>query len=292
MGPIRDFGFDAAILFSDLLFPLEVMGSGLRYDPGPKLDWHLTNVAGLKKLRGGRELASELQFQARAMEMIRRELPKEKGLLGFVGGPVTLFAYLVEGSHQGELASAKAGLRDGRYEGFLEKLLELLAENMALQARAGADTIAVLDTCAGEFDPDTYSKIIVPSLDRLFRLFQDLCPKTPITYYSKGTGPKHWEALKGLPFSAMGVDWNHDISEVLTQWGSRWAIQGNVDPRWLFLDSAELERKLREVFAKVAALPAEARRGWVCGLGHGVLPETPEKNVRLFLKLQKEIFHE
>jgi uroporphyrinogen decarboxylase len=135
MGPIRDFGFDAAILFSDLLFPLEVMGTGLRYDPGPKLDRHLKTVADLKLLRGGKELASQLNFQADAMKLIRKELPLDKGLLGFVGGPLTLFCYAVDGSHAGGLESSRTGLKDGRFEGFSALLLDLLAENMALQSR-------------------------------------------------------------------------------------------------------------------------------------------------------------
>jgi uroporphyrinogen decarboxylase len=290
MGPIRDFDFDAAILFSDLLFPLEVMGMGLRYEPGPKLDWHLRSRAELGRLQGGAGRARELGFQAEAMRLIRRELDASKGLLGFVGGPATLFAYAVEGSHSGELASTKAGLSDGRFEGFNEKLLELLAANMALQARAGADTIAVLDTCAGEFDPETYRRHVVPSLARLLARFRELCPETPVTYYSKKTGPRHWEALEGLPIACKGIDWHHDLAQVLRDWGSRWAIQGNVDPEWLFLEPAELERRLRETFERVLALPAAARRGWVCGLGHGVLQKTPESSVRLFIRLQREIF--
>jgi uroporphyrinogen decarboxylase len=290
MGPIRDFDFDAAILFSDLLFPLEVMGMGLRYDPGPKLDWHLRELSDLKKLHGGAKKAAELTFQADAMRLIRRELPASKGLLGFVGGPATLFAYAVEGSHSGELSSTKAGLKDGRFAGFNEQLLDLLAENMALQARAGADTIAVLDTCAGEFDPATYREHIVPSLKALLARFKALCPQTPVTYYSKKTGPAHWESLRELPIDAKGIDWHHDIAQVLKDWGSKWAIQGNIDPEWLFLEPSELERRLREVFGRVKALGPEARRGWVCGLGHGVLQKTPESSVRLFLKLQKEIF--
>jgi uroporphyrinogen decarboxylase len=88
----------------------------------------------------------------------------------------------------------------------------------------------------------------------------------------------------------LGIDWNHEIAQVLTDWGSTYAIQGNIDPSWLFLEPAELERRLRKIFLEVKALPSEARKGWICGLGHGVLPKTPESNVRLFLSLQKEIF--
>ena len=291
MGPIRDFDFDAAILFSDLLFPLEVLGTGLRYDPGPKLDHHLREVSDLKRLSNkGAKLVGELEFQAEAMRLIRKELPASKGLLGFVGGPATLFAYAVEGSHQGDLASTKAGLTDGRFEGFNELLLDLLAENMALQARAGADTVAVLDTCAGEFDPVTYREHIVPSLKALLARFKILCPDTPVTYYSKKTGPAHWESLKGLPIAAKGIDWNHDIAKVLQDWGSQWAIQGNINPDWLFFHPAELEHRLRVLFERVKELPPETRRGWVCGLGHGILQKTPEESVKLFIRLEREIF--
>ncbi len=291
MGPIQDFDFDAAILFSDLLFPLEVLGTGLRYDPGPKLDRHLETVDDLKQLRtGGESLAKELQFQADAMKLIRKALPSDKGLLGFVGGPLTLFCYAVEGSHQGELESSRRGLKDGRFQGFVELLTELLAENMAMQARAGADTIAVMDTCAGEVSIEDYHRYALPALHDVLRRFKEKCPQTPVTYYSKKTGPSHWECLIDLPIEAIGVDWNHRLSDVLYRFSDRFAIQGNIDPNWLFLPSDELESRLREVWNEVAAMDPIYRRGWICGLGHGVLPGTPENNVRLFLKLQKEIF--
>lgn len=289
MGPIRDFNFDAAILFSDLLFPLEAMGMGLRYEVGPKLDWHLRTPADLHKLQGGRELAGQLDFQAQALRMIRSALPQEKGLLGFVGGPLTLYCYAVEGSHKGNLESAHAGLKDGRWEGFFEKLSDLLVENMLLQARAGASVVAMLDTCAGEVDPTTYREQIVPMMSHVMKKY---CEQTsvPLFYYSKGTGPQHWKSLVDLPIAGIGIDWNHNLAQVLREWSDRWAIQGNIDPQWLFLEPSTLESQLREVWKEVKALSAQMRQGWICGLGHGVLPKTPEDNVRLFLKIQKELF--
>ncbi len=290
LGPIRDFGFDAAILFSDLLFPLEVMGMGLTYDEGPQLSWHLRILEDLKKLKTGSKLVEGLNFQAEALELIRKRLPSDKGLLGFVGGPLTLFCYAVEGSHKGQLDSARCGLQDGRFFGFFEKLCELLVENMCLQANAGADAVAVLDTCAGEFDEEIFRTIVVPSLEVILEKFKMRNPQTPVVYYSKGTGPHYWKHLVHLPISCLGIDWKHDLSKVLMEWGQNWAIQGNLDPNWLFLQSDELESRIRIVFDSVKKLPAEKRVGWICGLGHGILPQTPEANVRLFLKLQKEVF--
>ncbi len=290
LGPVEDFGFDAGILFSDLLFPLEAMGMGLSYNEGPALSWHLKTNAQLAQLRGGVELAQHMNFQGDAMKLIRAALPKDKGLLGFVGGPLTLFFYAVEGSHKGDLADARAGLSDGRFEGFCDLLCELLAENMAIQARNGADTIAILDTCGGEVDPMQFKTLIVPQLKRVIELFHRRCPDFPITYYSKKTDSEYWKSLVELPISVLGIDWNHSLPEVLKNWSDRFAIQGNVDPEWLFLPAEELEARLFKVFESVRELPAKLRRGWICGLGHGVLPKTPESNVRLFLRMEREIF--
>lgn len=289
LGPIHDFNFDAAILFSDLLFPLEAMGMGLTYDPGPKLAFHLRSLADVEKLSGGAERASFMQFQAEAVQLTRARLRRDKGLIGFVGGPFTLYVYAAAGSHE-KAHDAVPGLTNGIYDAFNAKLLDLLAHNMALQARAGAEVVALFDTAAGEIDAATYGRHVVPVLADLLARFRKLDAHTPVTYYSRGTGPAWWDQLTGLPFQCLGVDWRHDIGEVLTRYGDRWAIQGNVDPEWLHLPTDELERRLREYFARVKALPAERRRGWICGLGHGVLQRTPEANVRRFVSLQRELF--
>lgn len=317
MGPIRDFDFDAAILFSDLLFPLEAMGMRLEYQPGPKLYGHLKSTAAVEALRGGKAegeaLAKQLEFQAEALRLIRKELPKEKALLGFVGGPLTLFCYAVDGSHQSASTDAAAkdssglkaagvrgkgledsalGLTDGRYLLFVDKLSEFLAQNMALQARAGADAVAMLDTCAGEFSVELYQKVVVPSIKTVLTRFKELCPNTPVVYYSKNTNPEYWQHLKGLPIDCKGIDWHPNLAETLRDWTKEWAIQGNIDPNWLFLETEELDQRVRKIFSEVALLPASVRSRWVFGLGHGVLPKTPEKNVRRLVQLAREYFGE
>jgi uroporphyrinogen decarboxylase len=290
MGPIRDFDFDAAILFSDLLFPLEAMGMGLTYDPGPKLSWHLDSKRALEKLKGGAKLASHMAFQEEALRLLTGKLDPSKGLIGFVGGPLTLYCYAASGGHSGDLEESRQGLYDGRYAGFVERLHDLLVANMSLQARGGAQAIAVFDTSAGEFTPEEYARFGVPELKRVFSDFKSKHPATPIIYYSRGTGPNEWALLKDSGISCLGVDWRENLAEVLRAWTPHFAIQGNIDPEWLHLAPAELEGKLRAVFTQVQALPESARSAWVCGLGHGVLQRTPEDNVRLFIRLQKEFF--
>lgn len=289
MGPIADFDFDAAILFSDLLFPLESLGMGLVYDPGPKLGFRLETAADLSRLNSGRDMARDLAFQGEAMQLIRKALSPDKGLLGFVGGPLTLFVYAVEGSHAESLASAEAGLSDGRFDGFNARLIEGLAENMAVQARGGADVIAVMDTSAGDFSVETYARHVVPALRALLDAYHAKNTGVPVLYYSRGTGPDHWAKLRGLPMAGIGVDWRTDLRNVLKT-RETWAVQGNFDPNDMLLPTHELEPKLREWFNGIRALPESTRTGWICGLGHGILQTTPEAHVRLFLKLQREIF--
>jgi uroporphyrinogen decarboxylase len=290
LGPIEDFGFDAAILFSDLLFPLEAMGMGLRYEPGPKLDWHLRGTADLARLKGGAARAAHMSFQAEALARLRARLPADRSLIGFVGGPFTLYAYAVAGSHEGFAREGLAGLDNGLYAGFNERLGELLAANMALQAEAGADCVAIFDTAAGTLDPEQFARQAAPALAAVVREFRSRCPHTPLIYYSRDTGPEHWAALHDIDLQCLGIDWRHELDDALLAQGDRWSVQGNIDPRWLLLAPRELEARLRVVFARVLALPAARREAWVCGLGHGVLQYTPEDNVRLVLKLQREMF--
>jgi uroporphyrinogen decarboxylase len=168
--------------------------------------------------------------------------------------------------------------------------VDLLADNMVLQARAGADCVALFDTAAGSLDPAQFARHAVAPLARVVERFRESCPRTPLIYYSRDTGPDHWRALESLDLQCLGVDWRSDLADTLSAQTPRWCVQGNLDPDWLLLPAADLEARVRAVFARVAALPAPARAAWVCGLGHGVLPQTPEANVHLVLNIQREIF--
>lgn len=290
MGPIEDFGFDAAILFSDLLFPLEAMGMGLRYAPGPQLDWHLNELSDLARLRGGAGGIGQLEFQAEAISRLRQRLPADRALIGFVGAPFTLYAYAAKGSHEGFGGAGLQGLDNGLYAGFCEKLQGLLAANIALQAAAGANCVAIFDTSAGSLDPESFARHAAAPLAAVIGEVRRTHPQTPLIYYSRGTGPDHWRVLHTLGIQCLGVDWRHDLADTLVAQTPHWAVQGNIDPDWLLLPAKQLEPRLRGVWERVRALPPQARAAWVCGLGHGVLPGVPEDNVRLAIRIQHEVF--
>ena len=290
LGPIEDFGFDAAILFSDLLFPLEAMGMGLRYEPGPKLGWQLRESADLARLQRGAARAAQMAFQGEAIRRLKPRLSADCALIGFVGAPFTLYAYAVAGSHEGFARQGLPGLSSGLYAGFCEALTELLAANMMLQAEAGADALALFDTAAGALDEEGFAHHAAVPLAAVLKLFRQRYPALPVIYYSRETGPAHWQALRPLGIQCLGIDWRHDLALALTEQTPHWAVQGNIDPTWLHLPAPELEARVRGVFEHVRALPAAVCAAWVCGLGHGVLQHTPEDNVRLVLRLQREMF--
>lgn len=282
LGPIADFDFDVSILFSDLLFPLEALGMGLTYDPAPKLGWHL-NETSLAKLRPFASAVEDLQFQKEALRATRKVLPADKSLIGFVGGPWTLFTYACEGEHKGSLTGAKSNLN--LYHNFCEYLLPLLEANIALQLEGGAEIVMMFDTAAGELSPRTYHDNIESHVLTLAKKFPG-----KIGYYSKGTTPWHLQNLKQKPvFAGFGVDHRFEIADVLKE-NVRGFVQGNFDQALLFCDREEFEKQLAAYLEPIKILTPLQRRGWVSGLGHGVLPQTPEENVRLFVKRIREVF--
>jgi uroporphyrinogen decarboxylase len=180
MNAVEDFDFDAAIVFSDLLFPLEALGFGLTYDAGPPtLDAKL-DPARIASLRPWQEAVPRLQFQADAVAATRARLDSEKGLIGFVGGPWTLFVYACEGSHAGALSVSKSS--PALYQAFAASAVPLLTEAIRMQLGAGADIVMILDTAAGELPPSCFGGPVSRDLAVLASAFPGR-----VGYYSKGS---------------------------------------------------------------------------------------------------------
>lgn len=285
LGPVEDFDFDVAILFSDLLFPLEALGLSLTYeDSGPKLDPPL-DAAGLRRLRPIDEALPHLEFQREAVRRTRERIPRDKSVIGFVGGPWTLYVYAVEGSHQGTLKRSKSDPK--LYRDFTAHLGPLLKENIRLQLDGGAELVMMMDTAAGELAPDWFRREALPDILELVSEFPGR-----VGYYSRGSQPAHLRdpRLEASPLAGIGVDWRWSLPEALSMFGGKGVVQGNFDPALLFLSHGDLDRELRRYLEPMVRLSPEQRRGWVCGLGHGVLPATPEENVRTFVRVVRETF--
>src|SRR5713226_4644576 len=279
LGPVVDFDFDAAILFSDLLFPLEALGMRLDYtDRGPQLGWKLDSET-FSQLRSVEDAWPHLLFQGEAVRATRERLPEDRSLIGFVGGPWTVFVYAVEGSHKGSLTASKKLLC--LFPRFCEVIVPLLARNIELQLNNGAELVMMFDTAAGELTPDAFQTEVTPQLELLTQKHS-----ARIGYYSKGTQPAH---LRQTLFTegrlaGVGVDYRWDMAEALKMF-PRGFVQGNLDPALLLGERDELKNRLIKY---LEALMRNVRVGWICGLGHGVLRDTPEDNVKLFVDTVRE----
>lgn len=278
MGPIDEFDFDAAILFSDLLFPLEQLGMDLIYDPGPKLGFKIETLEDIKKLNHTPD-QDFFNFQAQACTLLKEALPNTKTLLGFVGAPFTLYGYAVEGSHAGAMVSSKKGLYDGRFEKYCELLLPNVLHEMKIQAQAGADAVCIFDTAVGECTLKDYKNIVLPKLKFLTREFKKEYPETKIIYYSRNTHKDYLKVIEDDHIDVLGVDWRHNLGEVLNEFSKDYYIQGNFDPCWLHLPWTQVEAHLKDMWQDLQSQNVDFSR-WICGLGHGVLQHTPQDNVK------------
>jgi uroporphyrinogen decarboxylase len=279
LGPVMDFGFDAAILFSDLLFPLEALGMGLEYaDRGPQLGWRL-NEQTISQLQSTEDAWPHLLFQGEAMRATRERIPGDRSLIGFVGGPWTLFVYAVEGTHKGSLTNSKRLLP--LFPRFCESIVPLLERNIELQLDNGAEIVMIFDTAAGELSPAVFQTAVLPQLQRVTSGNAER-----IGYYSKGTQPAHLRSsfFASGSLAGIGVDQGWDIRQAFDV-SSHGFVQGNFDQALLHADAADLRKHLNQYLE-----PLKDREwpGWICGLGHGVLPGTPEDNVRLFVETVRE----
>ncbi|MCY4524567.1 MAG: hypothetical protein OXB84_07505, partial [Halobacteriovoraceae bacterium] len=291
MGPIEEFDFDAAILFSDLLFPLEQMNMGLKYDPGPKLDWNLTHSKQLSDLIPKIDASSFYHFQGKACKILKSKLAPDKTLLGFVGAPFTLFTYAVEGGHAGALINTKKGLAEGLSRGFWEILLPNLLEEMSIQAANGAEVICLFDTAAGELDFCDYQKHLLPPLRNLTSEFKSRHPDTRLLYYSKHTTLQYLKAIECEHIDVLAIDWRIDLTEALNSLGRDYYIQGNLDPVSLHLPWKALKAKLDHWHKEMDKVKISLDR-FIASLGHGVLPGTPEQNVKQTVEyIQKKFIY-
>lgn len=285
-GPVQDFDFDVSILFSDLLFPLEALGMGLEYtDHGPRLGFQL-NEDTISKLKTWQDALPELHFQKEAMILTRQRIPSHKSVIGFVGGLWTLFVYAVEGSHAGSLTASKKSSQ--LFQNFCKVMLPLIRENIRLQFEGGADVVMIFDTAAGELSPSMYQRWVAPLLAEL-----SLAYPNRLGYYSKGTQAAFFDkSFLALPWAGMGFDHRWDLPSVLSgqTLSTPGFVQGNFDQSLLFLSPADFEKELRGYLKTYQQLTAEQRSAWICGLGHGVLPKTPEENVRRFVQIVREVF--
>lgn len=283
-GPVDEFDFDLAILFSDLLFPLEALGMGLEYtEGGPRLGWYLEDVKSIKKLKSVDDSIGFMDFQKKALSFTREKIPKQKSVIGFVGGSWTLFAYATNGSHDGNLTVSKRNV--ALRKKFFPIITDFLKRNIALQLESGAEVVMIFDTAAGELSLPDFKEIIVPYVNEFATSFPG-----KIGYYGKSTTESHIKLVEKIkPLAGIGFDHRLNLANSLKK-SKKGFIQGNFDQSMLFLEKNDFIKYLKKYIKPIKKLSLSDRAGWVSGLGHGVLPKTPEDNVKRFIEVIREEF--
>ena len=283
MGPINEFDFDVAILFSDILFPLEALGMDLSYNPGPQFGLHL-NEENANSLLVNQNPISFMNFQGEAIERTIERLPKEKSLIGFVGGPWTLISYacnINKDSRQINLNNFQIGLLDN-------VILPLLKENIKLQLNAGAEVVMIFDSAAHQLDEEDLNIYLEKTFNSLAKEFPN-----KVGYYAKdGINYETIIAKQDdheIDLAGMGLDSNIDIRDYFKKTTNGF-VQGNFSEHFLTLPLEEFLPKLDIFINQMSDLTPEDRVGWVCGLGHGVLKTTPQENVKEFVRRIREAF--
>jgi uroporphyrinogen decarboxylase len=271
--PVRRHDVDAAVLFADIMTP--VLGMGVEVElvegVGPVVDPPIRTAADVGRLRvpdPEETFAPVLE----ALRLVRAELPAEKALVGFCGGPFTVASYLVEGRPTRELTRTKALMlsEPGIWAALLEKLAETFAAYVAAGARAGADAIQLFDSWAGALSPHHYAAHVAPWSARVLASVD-----APTIHFGTGTAGL-LEELAAAGGDVVGLDWRLPLDEGRRRVGGR-AVQGNLDPSVLLAPWDVVEREALDVLARAAGRP-----GHVFNLGHGVLPETdPDTLTRL-----------
>jgi uroporphyrinogen decarboxylase len=281
--PIRAFAVDAAILFADILLPLEPMGAPFEFaaGEGPRFFEPVRDAAAIDKLRVI-EPAESLAYVLSAIRMIRKELDGKTPLIGFAGAPFTLASYLVEGGKSSNYAITKRLMyrEPALWSALMSKLAEVVRRYLRAQIDAGAQAVQLFDSWVGELSPLDYEEYILPHVQHILSDVEKA--GVPVIHF--GTGTSMLLALmKRAGGSVIGVDTFTPLDWARERLGPSVAVQGNLEPLLLNAPRELLARRVDDVLRRAGTAP-----GHVFNLGHGILPETPPDAVKYVADLVHE----
>jgi uroporphyrinogen decarboxylase len=277
--PVRRFDLDAAIIFSDILLPLEKMGAALRFNDakGPIIEKPVRSKEDVKKLKV-LDVEEDLSYVLQAIEEVREELDGAVPLIGFSGAPFTLASYLIEGGGSKQYESAKALMytETAVFRLLMDKLTDMAVEYLNAQTRHGAQAVQVFDSWVGILSTRDYREYVLPHMKRLFA---SLDRSVPSIHF--GVGTYHLlSSMREAGGDVIGVDWRVPIDEAWTLLGrDNVAIQGNLDPAALFGTPDSIRTQVQDIIGRTRGLD-----GHIFNLGHGILPGTPVENVEFLVE--------
>jgi uroporphyrinogen decarboxylase len=278
--PVRELGVDAAVLFADIMLPLEPMGVGLRIEPevGPIIDRPIRSAADVAALRLFDPAG--VSFTLDAIRLVRRELAGSAGLIGFSGAPFTLACYLIEGRPSRDYSTAKAFMfrEPAAWHELMDRLATMVASYLRAQVEAGADVVQLFDSWVGGLAPADYRAFVQPHVRRIFDALRDV----PTIHFGTGTGGL-LEDVAAAGGDVIGLDHRISLADGWRRVGTDRGVQGNLDAARVLAGWEATRTGARAVLDEAAGRP-----GHIFNLGHGVLPDTDPADLRRL----RELVHE
>lgn len=280
--PIDKFKLDAAIIFSDILIPLEPMGVEFEFakGEGPVFHHPLRERKEVEKLRII-EPQEDVSFLMKAIQIVRKELEGKIPLIGFCGAPFTLASYIIEGGHSKNYILTKGLMYQDRptWDALMEKISEVLIRYLNAQIRSGAQALQLFDSWVGCLGPRDYEEYVLPYSKKVI---DGVGKKVPLIHFATSSSTI-LELMKQAGGDVIGVDWRVDIGEAWARIGYDVAIQGNLDPVILFGSVDLIEKEVKRILDRV-----KGQLGHIFNLGHGILPNTPIDHVAALVNMVHE----
>jgi uroporphyrinogen decarboxylase len=273
---------DAAIIFADLLLPLEVMGLPFHFSAGegPVIEKPVRSKEDIARLRADR--AGELGYVSEAVSIVAQHFADRVPVIGFCGAPFTLASYMIEGGGSRNYVHTKKMMYNAPadWDALMRKLATVTAAYSAEQVRAGADVIQIFDSWVGCLSVEDYRRYVLPHVTAMVKQLK--YSGAPIIYFGTDSATL-LPAMRETGAEVIGLDWRIPLDEGWQRLDHACAVQGNLDPVLLFADWKQLKARAQEVLQQ-----AEGRHGHVFNLGHGILPETPVENVKNLARFVQE----
>ncbi len=280
--PVEILDVDAAIIFADLLLPVEPMGLKLKYaaGEGPVIDNPVRTSDDIDSLSISN--TDELRYVGEAIQQVVRQLAGRVPVIGFVGAPFTLASYMIEGGASRNFVRTKSMMYQDEtlWRRLMGKLVDVLGPFALSQVTAGARAIQVFDSWVGALSPDDYVRYVAPYSRALIERIRTA--SVPVIHFGTGAAG-FFRELHAAGGDVMGVDWRVNIDQAWMDISYRSAVQGNLDPAVLFAPLPELKMRVHEILKRTGTRP-----GHIFNLGHGILPETPVDHVRAVVDFVRE----
>lgn len=280
--PVEILDVDAAIIFADLLLPIEPMGLKLEFvsGEGPSIENPIQEPEDIDSLSIAR--TDDLRYVGEAIKLVTQALAGRVPVIGFVGAPFTLASYMVEGGASKTFLKTKKLMfgNETMWRRLMGKLVDVLGDFAGLQVGAGARAIQVFDSWVGALSPEDYVRFVQPYSRALIERIR--ATGVPVIHFGTGAGG-FFRELHAAGGDVIGVDWRINIDQAWMDIGYRSAIQGNLDPAALFAPLPELRTKVTDLLRRTGTRP-----GHIVNLGHGILPDTPVENVKAVVQIVRE----